>query len=353
VVKPIMTSFVPAVKSYTSSGGARIFQIPVEDFPGLLGNVYLVVTEDQAMGKLKVLIDAGSGFGDANLQLEAGLAEASNQIGEPITLDNLTHILITHAHIDHFGGLSYIYPRTHAKIGVHELDRRVLTNYEERLTVIARRLNEFLVEAGVADEQRKYLLDLYKITKSLYRSVKVSFTYEAIGMRLGPFDMLHVPGHCAGHVVIRLQDVLFTGDHVLEHTSPHQSPEHLTMSTGLDHYLQSLDTLRPWAERTRLALGGHELPIENLPARMDAIRDLHRERLAKVMDLLKEPHTIAEVSRELFHELHGYDVLLGLEEAGAHVEYLYQRGLLGIANLAELEIDSNHSPVRYYRLGDD
>jgi glyoxylase-like metal-dependent hydrolase (beta-lactamase superfamily II) len=348
-----MISFDPAVKSYTSSGGARIFQLPVEDFPGLWGNIYLVITEDPTMGKLRALIDAGSGFGDANMQLETGLAEVSSQIGEPISLDNLTHILITHAHIDHFGGLSYIYPRTHAKIGVHELDRRVLTNYEERLTIIARRLNEFFIEAGVADEQRTNLLDLYKITKSLYRSVKVSFTYEAVGMRLGPFEMLHVPGHCAGHVVIRLQDVLFTGDHVLEHTSPHQSPEHLTLSTGLAHYLQSLDALRPWAEDARLVLGGHELPIENLPSRLDAIQELHRERLAKVLDLLKEPHTVAEVSRGLFQELHGYDALLGLEEAGAHVEYLYQRGLLGIANLVDLESGSNHSPIRYYSLVGD
>ena len=339
-----------AIKSYTSSGGARIFQLQVEDFPGLWGNVFLVLTEDRKLGELRVLIDAGSGYSDSNQQLEAGLQAVTEQIGEPVTLESLTHILITHGHIDHFGGLSYIYPRTHAKIGVHELDRRVLTNYEERLAVIARRLDEFLIDAGVEDERRTKLLDLYKITKSLYHSVKVDFTYEAVGMRMGPFEMLHVPGHCAGHVVIRLQDVLFTGDHVLEHTSPHQSPEHLTLSTGLDHYLQSLETLRPWAEDARLALGGHELPIVDLPSRLDAIRELHYERLAKIQDLLKEPHTIAEVSHGLFSELHGYEVLLGLEEAGAHVEYLYQRGLLGIANLVELETGSNHSPIRYYRL---
>ena len=50
---------------------------------------------------------------------------------------------------------------------------------------------------------------------------------------------------------------------------------------------------------------------------------------------MEEPHTIAEVSQALFGEVHGYNVLLALEEAGAHVEYLYQRGLLGIENLEE------------------
>lgn len=166
-------------------------------------------------------------------------------------------------------------------------------------------------------------------------------------MRLGPFEMLHVPGHCAGHVVIRLHDVLFSGDHVLDETSPHQSPEHLTLSTGLDHYLKSLEALRIWAQGVRLTLGGHKKPIIDLPGRIDAIRWLHEQRLHKVLMLLDEPHTIAEVSHALFGEVHGYNVLLALLEAGAHVEYLYQRGLLGIENLAAIEQAHGLLPIRY------
>jgi hypothetical protein len=36
-----------------------------------------------------------------------------------------------------------------------------------------------------------------------------------------------------------------------------------------------------------------------------------------------------------------------LEEAGAHVEYLYQRGLLGIENLGEMENSGAPVPIRY------
>jgi glyoxylase-like metal-dependent hydrolase (beta-lactamase superfamily II) len=304
-------------------------------------------------GPYRVLIDTGSGFGDSHLHLEAGLQAASKLAGQTVSLQTLTHVLITHGHIDHFGGLSFVRPRTEAKIGVHELDRRILTNYEERLAVVARRLDEFLIEAGVEADRRKHALDLYTMTKSLHHSVRVDFTFEAVGMKLGPFRMLHVPGHCAGHVVIRIEDVLFSGDHVLEHTSPHQSPEHLTLSTGLEHYLLSLETLRPWAREVRLTLGGHENPIFDLESRLDGIREMHRERLARVLELLAEPHTIDEVSSSLFGEVHGYNVLLALEEAGAHVEYLYQRGRLGIDNLADLENSDRPVPIRYYRLEDE
>jgi hypothetical protein len=59
-----------------------------------------------------------------------------------------------------------------------------------------------------------------------------------------------------------------------------------------------------------------------------------------------------EVSKELFGEVHGYNVLLALEEAGAHIEYLYQRGLLEIQNLAELERTNGNAPLHYRRLAD-
>ncbi len=344
-MQPLFISNAATPRLFESSGGAKIYQIALEVFPGFWSHVYLALADGY-----RVLIDTGSGFGKGNQQLEDGLSAVSRELGEPVGLKSLTHVLITHGHIDHFGGLSYVRPRTTALVGVHELDLRNLTNHEERLAVVSRRLGEFLVEAGVSDGRRQELIDLYKFSKSLYHSVRVDFTYETAEMRLGPFTMLHTPGHCAGQVVIRLHDVLFSGDHVLEHTSPHQSPERLTLSTGLDHYLKSLDRVEAWAQGVRVTLGGHHNPILDLPARIGQIRALHRQRLDQVLDLLETPSTIADVSHNLFGEVHGYNVLLALEEAGAHVEYLYQRGRLGIENLAELDSSTRPVPIRYYRL---
>jgi glyoxylase-like metal-dependent hydrolase (beta-lactamase superfamily II) len=327
---------------YTTEGNAQIYQIPLHEFPGLVGNVYQVFTD-----KYRVLIDTGSGFGDSNHELEMGLEEISEIRGEDCRLNNLSHIFITHGHIDHFGGLSYIREQTNAKICIHELDRRIVSNHQERLSLAAHRLEEFLTEAGVNSEQRAKHLEMYKITKSLFRSVNVDLTYEAMGMKLGPFKFIHVPGHCAGHVVIQLHNCLFSGDHILEKTSPHQAPEQITLSTGLDTYLTSLETVRPLAKRVNLTLGGHENPIINLYNRIDEIRAVHRARLQRVLDILAKPHTISDISKYLFGKVEGYTILLALEEAGAHAEYLYQRGFLQITNLRELEENSNLVPILY------
>jgi glyoxylase-like metal-dependent hydrolase (beta-lactamase superfamily II) len=137
---------------------------------------------------------------------------------------------------------------------VHELDLRNLINYEERAVIIAHSLEIYLKQAGVQQGARENLLGLYRFTKELGHSIPVDFTFEAEELCLGPFKFLHVPGHSAGHVVIRLHDIVFCGDHILSDISPHQSPEHITMSTGLSHYLHSLDALENWTDGINLAL---------------------------------------------------------------------------------------------------
>lgn len=334
------------VDHFESAGGAQIYQIPIEAFPGLKTYVYLVLYQDY-----RVLIDSGSGFGDSNAGLDEGFRQINERLHDGVTrIEDLTHILITHGHIDHIGGLNYLRPRSTAQLGIHELDRRNITNYEERLTVVARILQRYLVEAGVSTDRVDDLISLYKITKSLFHSEKVDFTFEAIGMQMGPFEFLHVPGHCAGHVVIRLHDVLFSGDHILDDITPHQAPEHLTLSTGLEHYLRSLDLLKPWADSICLTLGGHKRPVTDLTARILAIQQAHQDRLDRVLNFFTTPNTINACSHSLFGKVSGYNILLALEETGAHVEYLYQRGCLGIENFSDFESANGPIPILYKRL---
>ena len=333
------------VRRFETDRGALVFQLPLEAFPGFWAYAYLVMVEEY-----QVLIDVGSGFGNCNQHLEDRLRDVNEQLGTEVGLPYLTHVFVTHGHIDHFGGLPYVRANSPAKVGIHELDLRNLTNTEERLTIVARRLDIFLAEAGIPVGHRKELIQLYKLIKLDYTSVPVDFTYEAAGMRVGPFEMLHVPGHCAGQVVIRLHDVLFAGDHILSDISPHQAPERLVMNTGLGHYLGSLAALQNWGNGIRLTLGGHNSPIPDLSTRIDEIQQIHRQRLDAILEILGQPHTVAEVSKKLFKDVQGYNVLLALEEAGAHVEYLYQHGLLGIANLEELENSSEAIAVRYCKI---
>ena len=129
---------------------------------------------------------------------------------------------------------------------------------------------------------------------------------------------------------------------------PHLAPESMTPSTGLDHYRQSLRKIAAVPD-IRLALGGHEDPMHNLYERIGQIEDSHWRKLERVARACAEPRTLNELTWAIYPHVQGYDVLLALEEVGAHVEYLDQRGELAIANLDEMAGEELVAP-RYRRV---
>jgi glyoxylase-like metal-dependent hydrolase (beta-lactamase superfamily II) len=330
----------PDIEQYISAQGTRIYRIPLSLFPGMDGFAHLIV-----QGVEMSLFDVGSGFGDSNQELEAGLNEIAHTYGEDVHWDRIANIFISHGHIDHYGGLHFVRERTNAPIIIHELERRILTDYEQRLNLIANRLEEYLVVAGLPEADREEVMALYLLHKLLFSSIEVQGTYEGIGMQSGGIMFEHVPGHCPGQVIAWVDDILLSGDHILKETSPHQAPESLSLNMGLEHYLNSLAQVLPRAHQARWTLGGHEGPIEDLAVRVFDIAEVHRERLKEILGLLDQPMSLFEISNQLFPKTEGYHRVLALEEAGAHMEYLNVRGYISFTQ--------DKSQVRRYsRLGD-
>jgi len=331
------------VLRFTTNQGAQIFQIPLNGLEDFWVFVYLV-----SVGDMLVLMDTGTNFHNSNQDLSAGIAAAGEMLGRQIGFADLTHVFITHGHIDHIAGLEFIAPQTEAKIGIHELDYPIVVNYHERKELVVRRLEPYLTEAGVKPKRIPEILGMYMLTKQLFRSARVDFTYEAVGMQVGPFEFFHVPGHSAGAVAIRLHDVLFVGDHVLSEITPHQAPECLTLGTGLSHYLDSLVNIAAWAGEPALVLAGHNAPITDLRSRVDKIMQEHYDRLMKILDMVCDhPITVLEISKTLFGQVAGFNILLALEEAGAHIEYLYRFGFIAVDNLEEVKVSANPTTFRY------
>lgn len=331
-----------SVTCHSLESGARIYRIPVRVFPMLVANVYVVIDDDYI-----ALIDTGSGLDESDDHLRMGLSALRDEWNERFHWDDLKRIVVTHAHIDHYGGLSMARSQTSAPIAVHELDRRVLTNHEERLTLTSRALSAFLWRAGVSESSHASLMGMHGWSKGMFRSVAVETALHDGDLLDDRFLVHHTPGHCPGQICLQFNEALFSADHVLPFTSPHLAPESIMPSTGLDHYLQSLDKIAA-LRGIRLALGGHEDPIENLYARVEQIKSSHDRKLDRIRALCREPSTINELSKAVYSHVRGYDTLLALEEIGAHVEYLDQRGALEIANLEEVAEEERTAPR--YRL---
>jgi glyoxylase-like metal-dependent hydrolase (beta-lactamase superfamily II) len=326
------------ITRYTTNSGIQIYRIPVQVFPNLIANIHVVVADDYV-----ALIDTGSGLGESDAQLQAGFAALRDEWGQAFGWSDLKRIIITHAHIDHYGGLTTVRTLSNAPIAVHVLDRRVLINHSERLILASRAVGEFLARAGIPQQQRAEILHMYGWSKEVFRSVDVSTTLED-GDRLdGLFNVYHTPGHCPGQVCLQIEDVLLTADHVLPHTAPFLSPESITPSTGAEHYLQSLHRIKQ-VPGVRLALGGHEQPIEDFYECVVRVEQSQQQRITRVRESCAEPRTIAELTRTIYPALAGYDALMALQKIGAYVEYLDQRGQLAIANLEQIATDETIAP---------
>lgn len=332
----------PPVARFESSTGVCIYRIPVEAFPNFTAFTYLLLD-----GATPTLVDCGSNMEKSQQDLVAGLEAVRNDFGEKITLEDIKRIIITHGHIDHHGGLNFVHERSDAQVGIHTLDRRVLVAYEERVIVSTKNLKVYLQRAGVSDHSIQNLMEMYGFGKRLIKSERVDFLLED-GLELDGMRFYHVPGHCPGQVCIQLGDVMLTADHVLNRITPHQAPESITHYTGLGHYLESLDKVKQ-VEGIRLALGGHESPIEDFYTRIDGIKADHAEKLERVQGIFKaadQPLSVSDVSKAMYPNMKSYGVLLALEEVGAHVEYLYERGYLAVANLEAVEQEAN--PILQY-----
>jgi len=259
---------------------------------------------------------------------------------------DLKYIFLTHAHIDHYGGLSILKPLTNAKIGCHELDVQTVAHHSTKLAFTSRHLASFLAETGLAKDEQDQLLSIHRFTSAIYQSVPVDFVYDE---NIPALEMIHLPGHCPGHVAMRLDDVVFCGDMVVEGVTPHLTPESITPYSGLDHYLESLERFQQWAQGARLILNGHDDVITDLPAHITKTHQNIIRRVGKALRALSEPLTVAEICRAVYGGMEGYNKLLVIEKTGAYAEYLYEHAMIEIVNPDELE---QGSPARYRRLRD-
>ena len=329
---------LPPVQQYTTNSGVRIYRIPLVLFPNnFVGYSYLLLN-----GGPPTLVDTGSGMGQSNDDLLDGLRAVRDDFGEAFEVTDIERIIITHGHIDHFGGVAFMVEQTGAEVGIHPLDRRILTAYEERLAIATKDLRFYLERAGMDDAERHEMIEHYSFFKSHVQSIEVNFTIDE-DIELEGMRFIHAPGHCSGQVCIVLEDTMLCADHILSQTTPHQAPESITHYTGLGHYLDSLNKVKK-VGGIQLALGGHEDPIQDIYSRIDEIHASHQRKLNRVIDIIKdagEPLTIKAITQTMYPHVKDYETLLALEEAGAHIEYLYERGYLSVANLEQVEKEDN------------
>ncbi|MBN2800724.1 MAG: MBL fold metallo-hydrolase [Deltaproteobacteria bacterium] len=316
-----------------SGGGATLYVLPVTAFPGHVTNAVLVDHPEY-----RLLFDLGTA--SALTELERRMEEARDRFGLRTTLDDLDLVLFSHGHTDHFGGAHALAARG-VPLAIHTLDARVLEHAEERRQLFRRDLRACLRRAGVGEVER--LAALYGSLKQPFADLPVDRRVRH-GERIGPgWEVLHTPGHHPGLICLQVDEVVLTGDHLLEGITPVQQPASLVPGCGVGAYLSSLRLLEQ-AGPFALGIGAHGGLIPDVALRIRQTRAHHLARLRRTRAACEaRALTVSEVAGALFGSPPGYGAILAVLEAGAHVELLHQLGALAVENLDGLD-DPDHTP---------
>lgn len=287
------------------------------------------------------LVDAGSGSDESNADLESAFRTICEEFEPGFAPEKIRRILLTHSHIDHFGGANELRRRTGAEVWAHSFESRVVSSFNEQACVSNVRSFHFLREAGVPEAEIPGILDGFGFRPGRAKSTPVAKTLLG-GETFGALRTFYLPGHSPGHLAFQLDDVILTGDLLLSKTLTQIWPSRMTPRTGVWNYIRSLRTLARIGERYERAAGrklvalpAHEAPIFDVPNRVrQVVRGMERRngRLFALLDDAEEPLTTLEIARRMYWSGRPNREFFAISDVAARLEFLQQLGLISVAN---------------------
>lgn len=257
--------------------------------------------------------------------VEAGLEAAG------YALRDVGRILVTHAHIDHYGLAGRLVELTGAELAMHTLTDLDCEKYRHPDTARARRRDTY-ADHGVSEAERTDLADhLTRWLPYLHSVVEASRRLrggEELAIGGDRWEVVHTPGHSLGHVCLwsPARGVLLSGDHLLPAITP---PVTFERGFDADPLRSYLDSLRRIADLgPRVVFPGHGRPFGDPVARIEAIVRNKVRRLETIRRAIRDrPSTVTELAdRLVVKAVLAHQRQLAISETLAHIAYLRWSG---------------------------
>ncbi len=264
---------------------------------------------------------------DGLADLRQGLRTAGYELAD------VSRIVVTHAHIDHYGLAGRLMELTGAELWMHALTDLDCEKYRHPDTAVARRRDTYTdhglppaelpaVAHGLRDWM-PYLHSVVEASTRLQGGEKI-----AIGGR--DWAVLHTPGHSTGHICLWSPDlqVVLSGDHLLPGVTPPVTFERGFDADPLRSYLDSLRSIE--ALRAAEVLPGHGSPFADVQRRIEAILRNKMRRLDAIRQAIEDgPATVVEIADRVFSRVMlQHQRSFALAETLAHIAYLRYDGVV-------------------------
>jgi glyoxylase-like metal-dependent hydrolase (beta-lactamase superfamily II) len=287
-------------------------------------------------------------------------------------------VIVTHSHPDHFGGAGRVAREAHAELITHhsfstwtvkgpsphaaisesearraELEAAAIAQSVDRLpeeipTIAEVAPGDPEIVHDDTDEAEATAMKWGTTTpwgtrnpgpplkrRVMIRAMRMLFTppeptkrvHHGDRMRFAERDWfaIHTPGHTVDHLCMYDPETgtLLCGDHVLPTITPHVSG--VRRADSLKSYLATLD-LVAGLEGVQLGLPAHGHPFNDVPGRVESIKQHHEERMELLCSasVALGPATVQALSHEVFPKRHWG--VMAESETFAHLEHLVHAG---------------------------
>ncbi|MFC2058186.1 MBL fold metallo-hydrolase [Chloroflexota bacterium] len=274
--------------------GIYQLKVPIPDNPLGHLNAYLIEGDNGWL-----LVDTGWNTQDAFDSLNRQLAELNTSI------EDITTIVVTHNHADHYGLASRVKQASGAQLAMHRIDDQMAQDRFADLRKVWQRIGHWLVLNGMPAEDFVYIGSRYSSEKSVLRipiaPADIAFSGgEKISTGSFDFDVLWTPGHSRGHICLHetTKKILISGDHVLPVITPHISCRGDHNENPLAQYIDSLKMVENLD--VDIVLPAHEHIFYDLKERVGQILEHHEQRMEAIFDNLGDvPKTGYEIASQV------------------------------------------------------
>ena len=286
-------------------------------------NVYLIQGDN---GHL--LVDTGWNTVDSFDSLKKQLAEID------VDIKDISQIVVTHIHPDHYGLVGKLRQLSQAKIALHHLEKDKIEsryiNIDNLLQKIAHWLHSNGVPPDEVTELKAASLGVIKFIAPTLPDVTLNGG-ETISTGAFNLQVLWTPGHSPGHICLYepTKKVLLSGDHILPTITPHIGLHPQSSENPLGDFINSLNTVKKLD--VNLVLPGHGNSFTDLASRIKKLIQHHEQRIAEVLTPIRiKPKTAYQISAEItwlpgtggvsWQDLSPLNRRLAIAETIAHLE---------------------------------
>ena len=283
-------------------------------------NLYLLDDDDGYL-----LIDCGSNTEETFAVLKSELGAIGAALGD------ISRILVTHSHHDHYGMVGRLKGLAGATVAMHAVESARATRLYSGAGTEGPGLRELLLGYGLPDTYALKAEEGMLAWRSLVCPTAVEDTLTD-GQRLHigsrQYEVVITPGHSAGHLCLYEPEerLLIAGDHVSAESVPHVGVTMFTGSNPLRQYLDSLDRVADL--EVDLVLPGHGRPFTGHRQRGEELIAYYFARTERIAEILGGSRASAyDVALRAFGgDFSTFEGRLTFTETIAHLELLVSEG---------------------------